>query len=512
MNFLFGFNFSCHVSRNVCNKAVSMIEEQMNTLPGFGIHVIVSSKSVAQTVYDVLSMKYSSRMITSDNSKEEQVSVAKEWSEGRFDMLVSTTVALVGNENVKCRSVIVVGMLFNLFSVVQAFCRLRPKQRLSGGLLAMIVPPITADMVESHVKKDTASANSLISRGILSEEKPPDFNKVGTLVSVCEWINEDVGCRIASLCKRFGTERSSCEVCDNCRGTATVLSSSRATSALSQETQQQNRALIVLRLMERQCIACQSPSCDGESCLQPVIVGAKVCCCCGQNHWKNECDVKWSEILNGRGCYCCCDLRNRIEYRRHESYNCPLKNRMKRLMIEAYRDQSKYLQMSTFASLILSGTREYCKFLSICGMQKVPAENKTVSTVGRQVVNCKQQSHANLTDNNSLGSNTNAKRVSENGWQSTRPNTNSSRWCQLDLHGQASVDDSSSDDEDILRAAESKRAAKPNKRQKSANNPFSSDDSSEDDVANGPKTGKDGSENESSDSDDSSEAASGSLK
>ena len=123
-----GFNFSCHVSQNVCNKAVSVIEEQMNTLPGFGAHVIVSSKSVAQTVYDVLSMKYSSRMITSDNSKEEQVSVAKEWSEGRFDMLVSTTVALVGNENEKCRAVIVVGMLFNLFSVAQAFCRLRPKQ------------------------------------------------------------------------------------------------------------------------------------------------------------------------------------------------------------------------------------------------------------------------------------------------------------------------------------------------------------------------------------------------
>ena len=105
-----------------------MIEEQMNTLPGFGTHVIVSSKSVAQTVHDVPSMKCSSRMTTSDNSKEEQVSVAKEWSEGVFDMLVSTTVALAGNENEKCCAVIVVGMLFNLFSVAQAFCRLRPKQ------------------------------------------------------------------------------------------------------------------------------------------------------------------------------------------------------------------------------------------------------------------------------------------------------------------------------------------------------------------------------------------------
>ena len=123
-----GFNFSCHVSQNVCRKAVSVIDEQMSALPGFGMHVIVSSKSAAQTVCDVLSMKHSLQMIASDNTKEEQVSVAKEWSEGRFDMLVSTTVTLVGNENEKCHAVIVVGMLFNLFSVAQAFCRLHPKQ------------------------------------------------------------------------------------------------------------------------------------------------------------------------------------------------------------------------------------------------------------------------------------------------------------------------------------------------------------------------------------------------
>jgi hypothetical protein len=65
---------------------------------------------------------------------------ASQWGEGKLDVLISTSIALVGNENPLCRFVACAGYLFDAMQVVQAFGRLRQYMRSSSGQILFVAP------------------------------------------------------------------------------------------------------------------------------------------------------------------------------------------------------------------------------------------------------------------------------------------------------------------------------------------------------------------------------------
>ena len=48
-----------------------------------------------------------SKATTGDSGSHEQIWCVKNWSKGEYDVLVSTIVGLVGNENCLCKTIIV---------------------------------------------------------------------------------------------------------------------------------------------------------------------------------------------------------------------------------------------------------------------------------------------------------------------------------------------------------------------------------------------------------------------
>ena len=64
----------------------------------------------AQLLLNLSKFPFSCRFISSDTDRAEFNDVAsKQWSKGEFDVLISTTIALVGNKNPLCRHVAVAG-------------------------------------------------------------------------------------------------------------------------------------------------------------------------------------------------------------------------------------------------------------------------------------------------------------------------------------------------------------------------------------------------------------------
>ena len=111
-----GFEFEVREFGGPRVAAVEAVKHVLCLHPQDGVHVLLSSKTAAAQVFDSLCMDHDCRLVTGDSSSDDQASVAQQWSSGKFRVLVSTTVALVGNENSACKHVVVVGCLFNLLS------------------------------------------------------------------------------------------------------------------------------------------------------------------------------------------------------------------------------------------------------------------------------------------------------------------------------------------------------------------------------------------------------------
>ncbi len=90
-----GFSFNVNVVENISESAVDFV---VNSRIG-SCHVICASKILVNAVLARLSKKLKVLTVTGDSSSQDQVSCAKAWLAGAHDFLVSTVVALIGNEN-----------------------------------------------------------------------------------------------------------------------------------------------------------------------------------------------------------------------------------------------------------------------------------------------------------------------------------------------------------------------------------------------------------------------------
>ena len=196
-------------------------------------HVICSSIDLVQAISAGLSKKLSVLSITGESSYQEQIACAKSWSRGECDVLVSTVVALVGNDNKLCKSIVVAGFLFNVSSLVQAIGRLRPEQRGSTSTVRIFRFPIRSSHRFDAKQQSDLSFAEMVEAGCLVNDSRDLFTRLFTSVGLQEVLSLKQGCYLQSLSRMYGFVRLPCERCDLCLMSSSVgVEDARSTISL----------------------------------------------------------------------------------------------------------------------------------------------------------------------------------------------------------------------------------------------------------------------------------------
>lgn len=318
-------------------KAVRDVVSILGSHPLQGVHVLTSSKKLGESFFNKMSATFLCRWVSADSTSAEQTEIAKEWSEGKFQILVSTTIALVGNENSQCHHVIMLGYMFSLMNVIQAIGRLRPAQRQGGSSFRIFVPVLGGSTFATMEEKAKLGFASLRNKKLIDDDQEL-FTRVGSMRGVYDWLVLDDRCRIQNLARRFGQDRPQCRICDVCRGKPTRTLAARAEMVVDKTNQVSNQAVRVLKLLLEKCILCNDCECNGEKCLKN-----RLCFRCGQPHLSKLCKDKdtVSRVLHNKACFQCLDMGERRGYVTHDAANCPLQRRLRRLVFSRFEPAIK---------------------------------------------------------------------------------------------------------------------------------------------------------------------------
>jgi hypothetical protein len=331
-NFPLDFEFSAGQYKKSVVAAAVRVETLLRKENDQGIHVLVSSKAVGEKLFEMLQPICNCRWVTSASTLEQQTMIALDWSQGRFEVLISTSIALVGNENGKCRHVVIVGYMYTLVNVIQAMGRLRPEQRQGGASVGIFLPLISEEQLVRQQQDDLLSFELLRQRKLIAEDRQL-HTRVLTSRGIYDWLVVETGCRIQNLARRIGQVRQACRICDACRSRPTRMLAAAAEKQVMEANSLENRALLVLKRLGEKCLFCKRTTCDGEECM-----GKRDCFCCGKQHFRSTCKDKESAkmILRNVGCFQCFDLYGRRGFSHHAFDKCPLQRRLRRLVFARF--------------------------------------------------------------------------------------------------------------------------------------------------------------------------------
>jgi hypothetical protein len=382
-----GFSFDVVVVNDV---ATAIIDFVLTTRVG-ACHVLCSSLILVAAVTKELSKTLRVLSVTGNSSYQEQIRCSKSWLKGEYDVLVSTVVGLVGNENKFCKTIVVGGFLFNVSSLVQAIGRLRPTQRGAESKVQVFRFPFrSVDRVDASEKSSTLFSE-MVEAGCLNELNKELFSRIYAPIGLQEVLSMKEGCYLQGLSACFGFARLQCNRCGLCLRSNSKCSSNSSLNRVSLSnvagqheephvpqrgcgalvnpykkrtasietdcddtkrirlkdrndvlTSQQvaEETMKVSKLLRRKakwvfgellyrCLACGKADCNGEMCLN-------ACFRCGNKfHNSNACcfnNGKLLKILPNKGvCFGCFDTRQHT-MTKHDMLACPLKRRLKRLL------------------------------------------------------------------------------------------------------------------------------------------------------------------------------------
>jgi superfamily II DNA helicase RecQ len=325
------FSFSCTVMNDPKAATVRSALSFIRRNPDHAVHIMVSSKlDIASIASEISKASISHRVLTSEVDREQQEAIADDWRNSQFSILISSSIAIVGNENPKCRHLVLNGYLFNIITIVQAINRLRPKQRWGGSSVMIYLPHCNESYLDEWwEKKEKPVFMSLSGKGLIPRDEDL-WKKFGSLSGLHQWLVLQDGCRIANLSTLYGTRRKDCGICDRCKGTQVHRAAMTNQTKVIHQHNTKNLAMNVIRRLEQKCVICCLESCDGEKCLPRGS-----CFNCGStDHRKKSCTTDWKDLLNCKGCYYCLDLYSREGYKQcNGGKTCPLQRRLKRLVI-----------------------------------------------------------------------------------------------------------------------------------------------------------------------------------
>ena len=205
-----GFRIKYSVTAKFVEKVASFVVNRLGAQPVSGAaHIFVTNKGDGEHLLRLLTSRaYNCRFISSDTSPIDLKLVASKWGEGKLDVLISTSIALVGNENPLCRFVACAGYLFDAMQVVQAFGRLRQYMRSRTGQILFAAPE---GLPPYRIKEDQHRFTRLLNEKLLCKEDESLFRATMTSTGVREWIfnavARDKDCALKILSHSFGKKR-----------------------------------------------------------------------------------------------------------------------------------------------------------------------------------------------------------------------------------------------------------------------------------------------------------------
>jgi hypothetical protein len=169
-------------------------------------HVMVSEKKYGIHLLQHLSItRFDCKFVCSISTPEEVNQTATEWSKGKLDVLISTTIGLVGNENPSCRDLVCVGYLYNSMQIMQMLGRLQPYMHTDFGQVSFAVPDKLSD---HHIKGDEHRYTQLLNKQFISAKDLSNFKSTMTSTGVGIWLSDlsrgEKGCAITILSLLFG--------------------------------------------------------------------------------------------------------------------------------------------------------------------------------------------------------------------------------------------------------------------------------------------------------------------
>lgn len=355
-----GFYFDVHVVSEIDSAIANFILKSTET----ACHVICDSKVLVEKVLKRVSNYRNVLMITGDSSNYEQMRCAEQWASGTYDVLVSTVVALVGNENKMCKTIIVGGFLFNVSSLVQAIGRLRPNQRGKGSSVVVFRSALYKKLRDEAKVTEKDAFDELVRATCLVESSREDYSRVFSPVGLQMILSLKTGCYLQSLSHFYGFARSPCLNCGLCsrasenpnvtisspvkrqltvevvgsfsslkRSKENTVNNVQLTKAESSESSKDDRRIrrmsdCVFHELQYRCIICGLASCNGE-----CVNG---CFRCGDKYHKSAiCSyvaTKLTALLPNKGvCFGCFDTKLR-GMEKHDIKECPFRRRLRGML------------------------------------------------------------------------------------------------------------------------------------------------------------------------------------
>lgn len=195
-DFPLDFTFGCEVVWSPRELSIRSACSSVKRNPSHAVHIMVAAKDDATYIASKIGeASISHRVLTSDVDLEQQQAIAKDWRNSQFSILVSTSIAIVGNENPDCRHLVLNGYLFNIITIVQAINhRLRPRQRHGGASIRIFLPRRPPDFFDAvWDKKEEPAFTSLSGKGLI----PHDANLWKSFWSIGglhRWLIAEEGC------------------------------------------------------------------------------------------------------------------------------------------------------------------------------------------------------------------------------------------------------------------------------------------------------------------------------
>lgn len=179
-----------------------------------GVHILCSRKSEAEAIHKALKDKeFNCGLATSDSLDEDREQAANAWANGELDILTTTSLGVVGNENKNCRVILIVGLLYHLSNIIQCIGRLRSSQRRDG--TARVIILITESQWVDRGRDTYESKKILDSLSALGLPKL-ECRLLLTKLGIREWFDTE-DCLKTRLQYAFRyTSCDDCNACTNC--------------------------------------------------------------------------------------------------------------------------------------------------------------------------------------------------------------------------------------------------------------------------------------------------------
>lgn len=267
-------------------------------------HGVYTCFFLGEKVYGMLKRMSISSCEYIFSGSEGQDVVAKRWCNDEIKVLISTTLGLVGNESSKTQLVVIVGMLYNLPSIVQSIGRVRPMRRKKDSLCCIYTSNNNFNRMVVAKDDSIVAFRELVGCGILEDESKDNYMKSMTMSAVNKWLFVDKGCRMVSLALRLGYKQEPCHLCDICTDTCVKVASVQKKSQMKVNNKEKVEGIRLLTRLKRKCMCCNSSSCNGLCVVRKLSKGL-ICFHCLGKHRVADCDKSYKKVLHGKACFSC---------------------------------------------------------------------------------------------------------------------------------------------------------------------------------------------------------------